>query len=216
MIVKQVLRPALVMAVGLGAAVSAQQGWAADHLDPPTRTDPDSSGTDRTADIADLFAWHTSETLTVALTFGGPSMPVANQKVSCDRDVLYGIHISNDDDLEAEFDITARFGLDDAGRCFVKFAGVPGVGGGVVVGPTERELVWRSVHAYAGLRDDAFFFDLQGFRETLMTGEIKMTDDRDSIAGANASTIVVEFPLAAVSPGGEAFRVWATTARIGE
>jgi hypothetical protein len=206
-------RAALVLALGGGLVV--QQGWAADHLDPPGRTDPDSGGTDRTADIADVYAWHTATTLSVVLTYDGPNAPVAEQGLACDRNVLYGIHISNDDDLEPEFDITARYGLDDAGRCFVTFSGAPGVGGEKVTGPTERALKWRDVNAYAGLRDDAFFFDLQGFRETLTTGEIRMTDDRDSFAGLNTSAIVLEFPLSAVSPNGEDFRVWGTTSRIG-
>lgn len=215
MISKQLMIPALVLGIGAVTSLAVHQGWAADHLDPPGRTDPDSSGTDRAADIADLFAWHTSDSVVLALSYDGPNMAVAGQKVSCDRDVLYTINVSNDDDLDPEFSITARFGLDDGDRCFVSFDGIPGTGGNSVVGATDRELQWRDTKAFAGLRDDAFFFDLAGFRETLTTGDIKMTDDRDSFAGANASALVVEFPLAAVSPGGESFRVWATTARIG-
>ncbi len=214
MISKQILIPALVLGMG-AASLAVHQGWAADHLDPPGRTDPASNGTDRAADIADLFAWHTTDSVVLVLSYDGPNLAVAGQKVSCDRDVLYSIHISNDADLDPEFSITARFGLDDAGRCFVTFDGIPGIGGNSVVGATDRELQWQTVKAFAGLRDDAFFFDLQGFQETLTTGEIKMTDDRDGFAGSNTSALVVEFPLAAVSPGGEDFRIWATTARIG-
>ncbi len=213
---KRLLQSALAIAIGAGASVALiEGGFAADHLDPPGRTDPDSGGMDRTADIADLFAWHGDNSLVLALTYAGPSAPTLSQGLPCDRNVLYGMHISNDDDQEAEFDIWARYAKDDAGRCFVSLQGVPGSGGATITGPTERTLYSRSVTAFTGLRDDAFFFDLQGFRETFSSGTIKMTDDRDSLAGQNAAALVIEFPLVAVSPGGEDFRVWATTSRIG-
>lgn len=213
---KFIMKSALVLATGIGASAALLQlGVAADHLDPPGRTDPDSSGTDRTGDIADLYAWHTSDKLVTILTYDGPSMPAASQGLACDRDVLYGIHISNDDDLMAEFDIWFRYGLDDEGKCFVSMDGIPGVGGGALKGPAEKPINWMGVTGFAGLCDDPFFFDLQGFKETLAMGQIKMTDDRDGFAGQNASAFVVEMPLSAVSPTGEKLRIWATTSRIG-
>jgi hypothetical protein len=213
---KRLYQAAIAIAIGSATSVAIVAGGnAADHLDPPGRTDPDSGGMDRTADIADLYAWHSDDSLVVALTYDGPMAPTLSQGLTCDRNVLYGVHISNDDDGVAEFDIWLRYAKDDAGRCFMSLEGVPGAGGEVISGPTERPLYSRSVTAYSGLRDDAFFFDLQGFRETFSTGSIKMIDDRDTFAGLNASAIVVEFPLVAVSPEGEAVRLWATTSRIG-
>lgn len=213
---KRLFQAAIAIAIGSATSVAiVEGGFAADHLDPPGRTDPDSGGMDRTADIADLYAWHSSDALTLALTYDGPTAPTLSQGLTCDRNVLYGMHISNDGDATAEFDIWIRYAKDDAGRCFVSMEGVPGAGGEVVRGPVERPLYSRSVTAFTGLRDDAFFFDLQGFRETFSTGSIKMIDDRDSFAGQNASAIVVEFPLVAVSPNDQAIRIWATTSRIG-
>src|SRR5689334_4578033 len=83
-----------VLAAALGLSTSQRMAMAADHLDPPTRTDPAFDTTaDRSADIADVYVWHTAEHLVIALTFAGPA-PGA-QKAVYDRDVLYTINISN-------------------------------------------------------------------------------------------------------------------------
>jgi len=217
----------LISLVALGAGLAATANTtveAADHLDPPGRTSPDTTmgGTatpDRNADIADVYAWHrgtgaTASVVTI-LSFSGPNDPVADQAIPCDRDVLYNLHIDNNDDNTPDFTIRTRFGEDDLGNCFAQFEGVPGAGAGNIVAPVETPVTRGGVQAFAGLRDDAFFFDLVGFRETLSMGTIRMTDDRDFFAGKNTSAIVVEFPLVAVSPTGQDFRVWATTARAG-
>jgi hypothetical protein len=214
---------ALIGAGILGLAAGSISLWsatpiarAADHLDPPARTDPDSGGADRGADIADLYAWHqgtgASARMVTVLTFAGPNVPSADQAVPCDRDVLYGIHLDNGTN---QFNIRARFGKDDLGNCFVQVAGIPGTGTAVISGPVERPFTRAGVRMFAGLRDDPFFFDLTGFRETLSTGTIRMINDRDFFAGMNTSALVIEFPLAAVSPGGETVRVHSTTGRIG-
>jgi hypothetical protein len=223
----------LVLAIAGGAGLAATSGnhvEAADHLDPPARTNPDSGGTDRNADIADVYAWHTGSgatgRVTTVLSFSGPNAPSATQEVACDRDVLYSIHLSNDADLDDEFTIEARFGLDDLGNCFVQISGAPGMAAGTsMIVPVEVATTRGDVDVYAGLRDDAFFFDLVGFREMVdgLDGTpaypagmgLRMINDRDFFAGLNTSAIVVEFPLTAVSPTNQSFRVWASTARFG-
>lgn len=209
----------LALAGGLaGLAVTANtEVDAADHLDPPARTSPP-AGTDRAADIADLYAWHrgtgADRTLVTALSFGGPNMPVADQAIPCDRDVLYQIHFS-DADLSNERTIDARFGEDDVGNCFVQLSGVPGAGTTPIVARIEHTVERGDVTVFAGLRDDFFFFDLQGFQETLAMGSIRFMSTRDFFAGQNTPALVVELPLAAVSPTDAPFRVWATTSRNG-
>lgn len=230
---KKTNRPTLWALLVLGGAATAGLALtsghhveAADHLDPPARTNPaappDGAGAaaDREADIADVYAWHTGSgstgRVTTVLSFAGPNMPAADQAIPCDPDVLYNILISNDDDLTPEFTIDVRFAADDLGNCFARFSGAPGMAmGSSMVVPVETPTTRGEVDVFAGLRDDAFFFDLEGFRTTLSTGTLSMTNDRDFFAGKNTSAIVVEFPLLAVSPAGETFRVWGTTARIG-
>jgi hypothetical protein len=195
----------------------ADRATAADHLDPPSRVDVTvTPSLDQAADIADVFAWHqgagANARMVTILTFAGPNAPVEGQATPCDPDVLYTIHISNG---ATQFDLRARFAKDDVDGCFVQLMGVPGAGAGAIEGPTERPFRRRGVDVFAGLRDDPFFFDLTGFRQTLASGTISMINDRDFFSGMNTSALVVEFPLAAVSPGGETLDIWATTARAG-
>lgn len=212
----------LVAAGGAAAAWGLIQADAADHLDPPGRTDPDSTppGTDRAGDIADLYAWHddSAGTATIALTFSGPNAPESDQSISCDPNVLYTIHFDTDGadmDYASDIDVHARFGEDDVGNCFLQVENLPGAGGEVVQTRAEHVTQAGEAMVFAGLRDDPFFFDLAGFRTTLMTGELSFTNDLDFFAGLNSSALVIEVPLTAVSPTGGSFRVWATTSRIG-
>jgi len=214
---KLVTLSALVGGASAGAVLLRNQySHAADHLDPPTRTNPAMGGTDHNADIADVYAWHqgtgASATLVTILTFGGPNPPTPTQAIPCDRDVLYTIYIDNTGDAMPEFNIRARFAQDSTMNCFVQIEGIPGTTA-PIVGPVEYQLGTSSVKAYAGLRDDAFFFDLTGFRETLSMGSIRMTNDRDFFAGQNTPAIVIEMPLAAAQGAGTNVKIWATTAR---
>jgi len=215
------------MTLGVGLHYSR----AADHLDPPMRTNPDptqaGAAADRNSDIADLYVWHggtgATQTFTAILTFAGPNAPAANQAIPCDRDVLYTIHIDNTGDAMPETSIEARFAMDDTNRnCFISMRGLPGTTG-TVVGRVENTVnIAGGGRFFAGLRDDAFFFDLQGFRDTLTNGRLintttnqpYMQSDRDFFAGKNTSAIVLELPLASVRGSGtNPIRVWATTAR---
>ena len=75
-----------------GAAALSAGAWglvranAADHLDPPGRTNPMATppGTDRAADIADHYAWHDSAagTGTLLMTFAGPLPWAADQAIT--------------------------------------------------------------------------------------------------------------------------------------
>jgi hypothetical protein len=215
-------------AAGL-AATSGTYVEAADHLDPPARTNPMATppGTDRTADIADVYAWAEDGRTTVIMSFGGPNAPAADQGVVCDEDVLYQIHI--DTDTDADFadnhTITVRLGEDDLGNCFYRVDGVPSTATGeVIVGPVGFQADFEEVNAIVGLFDDAFFFDLTGFRAATTMGtlfddstadpdDLLFVNDRDFFAGQNTPAIVIEFPTASVSSG-DVVRVWGSTGRI--
>ncbi len=222
----------LVLVLGGAGAFASTQGnhvEAADHLDPPRRTNPADppagagAAADREADIADVYAWTTGtdpDRLVLAMSFAGPNLPVADQAIPCDRDVLYQIHIDTNADplagrgAEDEFTINVRFGEDDAGNCMVQFSGIPGLATGATLeGMVEHTLERGETQAFAGLRDDAFFFDLQGFRTTLMTGALSFVNDRDFFAGQNTPVMVIELPTVAVAPSTGTIRIWGSTAR---
>lgn len=187
--------------------------FAADHLDPPARTDPAvDSVPDKAADIADVYAWHTPTHLIIAVTFAGPQ--ATNLPASYDRDLLYTINVSNDDvPFTPEFQIQYRFG-QSGGASGVQFSGVPGTTG-PIEGPVETNLQQGDVTVRAGLFDDPFFFDLQGFRTTRSTGALSFRSDRNFFAGQNLTAAVVQIPRSAIENGTNKIRIWATSARFG-
>ena len=189
---------------------------AADHLDPPTRTDAAFDTTpDKPADIADIYAWHTDTSVIIALTFSGPQAKSA--PATYDRDVLYTINISNSlPRTTPDIPITVRFGSDPSApnQFGVQFTGLPGVTG-TITGPVETDLTKDGVKVRAGLFDDPFFFDLQGFRTTSSTGTLAFDNKRDFFAGQNDTAIVIEIPRSRIANGTNPIDIWATTARFG-
>jgi hypothetical protein len=187
--------------------------FAADHLDPPARTDPAAdSNPDVAADIADVYAWHTATNVIIAVTFAGPQP--GSRPPTYDRDVLYTINISNNSvPFDPEFRIRFRFGFNGQ-AVGVQFTGVPG-SSGPIEGPVETNLVQGPVVVRAGLFDDPFFFDLQGFRETRSTGKLSFRSDRSFFTGQNDTAVVVQMPRSALENGTNPLKIWATTDRFG-
>ena len=211
---KRALALAAVLAAGTITAWSVDRtAGAADHLDPPARTDPDvDSNPDIAADIADVYTWYTATDYVVALTFAGPQP--ANRPPFYDRDVLYTINISNNGlPTDPEVQIRFRFGRDAAGNVGVEINGLPD-GGGPLVGPVEQNLTRNGIIARAGLYDDPFFFDLQGFRTTRSTGTLAFQSNRSFFTGQNDTAIVIQIPINMIR-GNNSLDIWATTARFG-
>jgi hypothetical protein len=96
----------------------------------------------------------------------------------------------------------------------VQVSGLPGVTGGKIEGPVETNLTKDGVTVRAGLVDDPFFFDLQGFRTTQSTGNLAIQNNRDFFAGQNDSAIIIEIPRDRLG-GTNAVDIWSTTARFG-
>ena len=209
---------------GLGAVSLAAAGAlllpgsfdrAADHLDPPARTDPNIDTTpDLPSDIADVFAWGGPGTVRLAMTFAGPNNP--NAPAFYDRDVLYKLLISTaPPDDTPEIVIRVRFGQGaGANEHGVRFEGVPGVAG-TIEGPVETVLSKDGVRARAGLHDDPFFFDSRGLRESRTTGQIRFNNTRDFFAAQNDTAFVLEIPRERFAGGHGVIKVWGTTSRFG-
>ncbi len=205
------IRPLVILGGALLAlAALPLLATAADHSEAPgTIADPE-------ADIADLFVWHQSSKLVTVLTFaGGPSagIPTAG-KTDFDADVLYTVHIDNDGDDLADIEVHTRFGQNPGGRWGVLVEGLPGAKRPRVFGPADEVFgAGGGLEAFAGSADDPFFFDLDGFVETLATGTISFDSARDSVAGLNVSAIVLEMDLDAATNGTGIANMWATTGR---
>lgn len=210
------LTAGVMIALAGGALYVTSAGLvAADHLDPPGRTNPANDTTpDTAADIADVFAWHTETEINLVLTFAGPQ--ATNLPATYDPDVLYTINVSNDAPRTTpDIPIEVRFGPGSGSNTFgVQVSGLPGVNG-AIAGPVETNLTKDGVRVRAGLFDDPFFFDLQGFRDTLSTGTLSFNNQRDFFAGQNLTAVVISIPRDRIENGSNLVDVWATTARFG-
>jgi hypothetical protein len=198
--------------VGLGAAsmlLLANDGvHAADHNEAP------GTMADNAADIADHYLWHADGKLVAVMTFAG--LAEAGAPATYDLDVLYGIHIDNNADNVADIDIWCRFGtnmaMDETG---VQCLNIPG-SNGPVEGPVETNIDPNgdgSILVFAGSREDPFFFDLDGYQATLMSGTLMFSADNDTFAGLNVTSIVIEMDAAAAANGATSIQSWVTTGR---
>lgn len=207
--------PSLALAAAGVLLLPGASNRAADHFDPPGRTDPTvDSNPDLPADIADVYAWHSGDNLNLAVTFAGPNVNTA--PAFYDRDVLYKVLISTAaPDDTAEVVIRVRFGPGTRPNEYgVRIEGVPGVTG-TIEGPVETTLVKDGVQARAGLFDDPFTFDLQGFRELRPTGQIRFNNTRDFFDKQNDTGFVISIPRTRLGSGSNTIRVWSTTGRFG-
>ena len=229
---------------------------AADHLDAPGITPPpggDGIGTD----LTDIYAFQSKtnpdNTVLILNVNGlaspagigvgpGPDRPFAAAlpKVKGDDAVTYNFRVDSDGDATADVNIQVAFGkakrdgsqsmqvnvLDRDGkgrRDRVEVRGrSTGFGEPIVV--NER----RGIKAFAGRRDDPFFFDLIGFLSILDIGsggrslilcgspvghgDANSHPERDTFLGQNVSSIVLELPSKLLTGGGDStIGVWATT-----
>jgi hypothetical protein len=227
----------LLRCFAVGATLASFAVTAADHGESPgTDADP-------AADIADVFLFPSPETvgkLVGAITFGGRPAPRSRIDGSfyCDRDILYTYNIDRADasgnfDSIPDIQIFARLGKNSQGQCGLQLDNVPGAGGSFS-GPIETVILAHSGKAFAGLRNDPFFFDFEGFTALLNTfaapgqsgdlvSSFRLTGNQprhDSFAGRNVSAIVFEMDLDIVAPPSAngtrpKIRAWATTSRFG-
>lgn len=228
---------AAALGLALTAGFIASAALAADHAESPGPTG------DPAADIADVYLFRAADRpnrLVAAMSFGNRPAPLTRIDFAfyCDPNVLYSFNIDTNGDVSApEFVVQARLGKSARGGCGLQLQNVPGAAGSYS-GPVET--IFSSsegLRAFAGLRDDPFFFDFPGFRSTLATftadgpnGSLQFatvtnspafSQGRDGFGGRNASLIVFEMNLDSVAPAGSggvrpALKFWGTTSRIVE
>jgi len=212
---------ALAAVVSGGPASSA----AADHVDAPGLTPP---GGNLQLDIADVYAWRARNGKTVlAANVNGLTAPGANPvfasgapSVAKTQAVTYWFKVDNNGDATPDVNLAVRFSKADGKG--VQTMTVRRNGRVILTGntsPGNAVRINRSgmVLGYAGLRDDPFFFDLDGFINILSPDPGKSflgcTSPRtDFFAKRNVSAIVLELPSSLLTrPGSSKIGVWATT-----
>ncbi len=211
---RPLLKNLFVLAAALPVALICM---GSDHKDGPDAT------ADHAADIADLYAWHdsTAGTFTVVLTFAG--LGAAGQPATYDPNALYSIHLNRSASTTfsntSDVDINIRFAKNARGETGVQVENLPGTTA-AISGKVETTLNGGGKRkVFAGLRDDPFFFDLDGFKATLAKpasdSTLAFSNTHDSFAGSNVTALVIEMDLADVTINGTMSHVqtWATSAR---
>jgi Domain of unknown function (DUF4331) len=211
---------ALAAVVGGGTSSST----AADHVDAPGLTPP---GGNLQLDLTDVYAFRGAGGRTVlvmnvnGLTAPGkrPVFASGAPSVSRTKAVTYWFRVDNDGDAAADVNLAVSFSKPSSNG--VQTMTVKRNGRTIVTGrtsPGKSATVNRAgaVRAYAGLRDDPFFFDLDGFINILSMEAGKSFlgckgARTDFFAGKNVSAIVVELPASMLNGDSSQIGVWAAT-----
>lgn len=199
-----------VAAAGVGGGWWATSVHASDHDEAPL------TKADASVDLTDLYVFDSGGgTTTIIACWAGfnDSRPQPDDEALYDEDVLYSIHVDNDGDNVADHRIHWRFGRNDAGDVGIQWLGIPGADG-EVVGPVETVFdAGDGARVWSGHADDPFFFDVQGYLETLATGTLMIRNDRDTLAGLNVTAAAIEIDTSLLQIGASPMQFWITSAR---
>jgi hypothetical protein len=234
---------ALLLVAALTESAAPPRAGAADHLDAPGLTPP---GGDLRTDITDVYAFKRGANTVLVMNVNGltargrqATFASSAPSVMRTRRVTYNFRIDNDGDAGADVVLRVKFGRVGArgvqsmevrrnGELLV--AGRTSAFGRTVINRTRPApvaprltggLAVAGAKAFAGMRDDPFFFDLNGFINILSNepGKSFVGCQRtrpDFFAGTNVSSIVLELPSRLVTRRSPNIGVWATTNRGGE
>ena len=250
-------RAGLLAITGVIAAIGAGPSLvgAADHLDGPLVT------TDHRVDITDLYAWRSTSTGTaIALNVNPLTSPADSKAARFRQAAMYEIKIDTNGDARADVAYRVKFdrlktfsdGTNTQRFRIKRATGAAArrtewTGANIATGHTSRYGHSSSIasingggHAFAGPRDDPFFFDLVGFKHLksrLLAGQLDLgtvndttncaladTDSNanllscftgtDTFAGTNVSSIVLTLPDAKLGGKGNTVGIWATTSIV--
>ncbi|MCA9310053.1 MAG: DUF4331 family protein [Phycisphaerales bacterium] len=188
---------------------------AADHKEAPLIAE------DPSADIADIYVFTppgATDSVVLVMTVNPFSAATEGVNFRFSPNVRYRFEVDTDLDGISNRTVTVTFS-EDGGAFDINFPGPANDFTGLVTQPTEEPMPnppiintgGNGLKAFAGPRDDPFFFDFVGFSRFLAgTGAFSGTD---SFAGFNTSAIVIETPLNALTLGATNFAVWGATDR---
>ena len=238
-----------IAAIGAGPLLVS----GADHLDSPLVK------TDARVDITDIYAWRTGpSTTTIALNVNPLTSPADSASARFRQDALYEIKVDTNGNGAADIAYRVKFskltrfsdGTNSQTFTIKRATGAASrrtewSGTTVASGKTSRYNGSRKFpsiagggKAFAGPRDDPFFFDLVGFKhlkDRVLAGrqDLGTVNDTtncaladndanakllscftgaDTFAGTNVSSIVLSLPNAKLGGTGHTVGIWATTA----
>ena len=136
---------------------------AADHQDGPAAT------ASPAADITDVFAWMSADHSKMYLVMD--VFPAATTAAKFDTNVLYVFHTTSKmkltDATGTGLDIICKFDAAQAVSCWAGSEFVTGATAGIAA--TGIKSSDGKLTVWAGLRDDPFFFNLDGFKKLVST-----------------------------------------------
>jgi hypothetical protein len=186
---------------------------------------------DPAADIADIYTFRSPvnpDNIVLAMTVSGFIPPSEASTTYFDPNVLYQWKIDNNGDAVEDLVIQAyvtgpgghqemhfrvvdpvkhRGGQEEKEEDELKIPTVR-----VTTGLTPIIATHHGIKAFAGVRDDPFFFDLVQFKKIIAGQATSFRNPGiDSFAGTDVLAIAVELPSALL--GGKKLGVWGTTSR---
>ena len=227
----------IVSAIGAGPLFVG----AADHLDAPT------AKSNHRIDITDLYAFKSGAGTTLIMNVNPLTTPANSKTVRFSTAALYEFKVDLNGDAVPDIAYrikfsNTRFASDGAviqtytirratgasARVTAWNGTVIGSGSTTPYGRSARVATFRSgARAFAGARDDPFFFDLVGFvqfKNELLMGNTTLGTPgsgpgtllggftgSDTFAGTNVSSIALWVPNAALGGRGRHIGIWVTT-----
>jgi hypothetical protein len=210
----------LILATLLASIIIAGVVYAADHIDAPAVTG-------KTTDITDLYVFqgqNTSNMVFVANTQGLLS-PASTGAASFDPNTIIQFNIDNNNDNVEDLVIQCGF---SNGTMYVYGPYKPSLtglktmveGSASVTVPittytqtTPTIATNNGIMAFAGPRDDPFFFDLNQYKKIIGgTATSFNNPGTDAFKGLNVLSAVVEVPKTMLNSTGK-INVWATAKR---
>ncbi len=209
-------------------ALLVAPAWTADHRDAPGVNE------DPRADINDIYAFINPNTGNVVLAMTVNPFQIGGAPgIAFGQDVLYEFKIDNDGDNVEDLVVQTTFTplVPGPQRFNVRGPAKPRIAGTAsslllqdaptISGPADGSVTAQAsgkiVKAFAGVRDDPFFFDLIfGFRLLGISpgGPLTRAPGIDFFAGINCSIMAVELPAASLrGRAGDILRIWGTTGR---
>lgn len=199
------------LAIAAIAIVAAIPAVSADHLDAPTVKK------DGRIDINDVYVFHPgasqNRNKTVLAMTVNPAAGVISGK-TFRQGARYEFLIDTNGNARPDITVRTQFSAPDDGEQNYTVRWIKGDDSKVIArGETDdngnnRDNNNDDVEAFAGLRDDPFFFDLNSFNSLGTGGAFCQPGDSDFFLGLNTSAIVVEVPTRWI---GSSVGVWGRT-----
>lgn len=187
------------LAVAAIATLAAIPAVSADHLDAPAVKK------DGRIDINDVYVFHpgASQNLnrTVLAMTVNPAAGVISGK-TFRQGARYEFLIDKNGDARPDTTVRTQFSALENGEQDYTVRWIKGDDSKVIArGETNEVESDGGVKAFAGLRDDPFFFDLNSFNSLGTGGAFCQTGDSDFFRTFNTSAVVLEVPTSMIGSG---------------